>query len=164
MWCLLHRVLRGEGTRGLDGILLVGLPVLRDVVGERVVGVGRRHEDLDAEEHLANLERGGPLVLDDIEADAAELVDVGVVDAGEEAHLGRDHGVLLGEEELEVEDAALVGGLRGTGDDDVEVAGVLLGRGGADAGRGLLLELLGLLDDTCGECHSTIRLRVKKKK
>jgi hypothetical protein len=44
--------------------------------------------------------------LQDIEADAAELVHVGVEDLSEEADLGRRHGVVVGEEELELEDAA----------------------------------------------------------
>lgn len=39
------------------------------------------------EQHCADLQRGAPLVLQDVQADAAQLVDVGVVDLGEEAHL-----------------------------------------------------------------------------
>jgi hypothetical protein len=46
------------------------------------------------------------LTLEDVEADAAQSVDVGVVDLGEEAHLGRGHGVVVGKEQLELEDAA----------------------------------------------------------
>lgn len=46
--------------------------------------------------------------LEDVEADTAELVNVGVEDLGEEADLGRGHGVVVGEEELELEDAACV--------------------------------------------------------
>ena len=44
--------------------------------------------------------------LEDVEADAAESVDVGVVDLGEEAHFRRCHGVVVWEEELKLEDAA----------------------------------------------------------
>lgn len=42
----------------------------------------------------------------DIEADAAKLVDVRVEDFGKEADLGRGHGVVVGEEELELEGTA----------------------------------------------------------
>lgn len=59
------------------------------------------------QQHRADLQRRRPLVLEDVEADAPELVDVGVVDLGQEAHLGRRHGVVLGQEELELEGAAL---------------------------------------------------------
>lgn len=41
-----------------------------------------------------------------VKADTAQLVDVGVEDLGQEADLGRDHGVVVGEEELELEVAA----------------------------------------------------------
>lgn len=43
------------------------------------------------------------LTLEHVEADSAELVDIRVVDLGEEADLGRRHGVIVGEEELELE-------------------------------------------------------------
>lgn len=46
------------------------------------------------------------LTLEDVQTDAAQSVDVGVVDLGEEADLGRGHGVVIGEKELELEDAA----------------------------------------------------------
>jgi hypothetical protein len=46
------------------------------------------------------------LTLEDVEADATQSVDVGVVDLGQEAHLGRGHGIVVWEEELELEDAA----------------------------------------------------------
>lgn len=45
---------------------------------------------------------------------------------GPEEDLGRDHGVLIWEEKLGIEEAALVGGLAGAGDLHVEVAGVVL--------------------------------------
>lgn len=45
------------------------------------------------------------LTLQHIKADAAELVDVGVVDLGEETDLGGRHWVIIWEEEFEVEDA-----------------------------------------------------------
>lgn len=41
----------------------------------------------------------------DIEADAAKLVDIGVEDLGKEANLGRCHGVVVGEKQLKVERA-----------------------------------------------------------
>lgn len=44
--------------------------------------------------------------LQDVEADAAQLVHVGVEDLCQEADLGRRHGIVVGEEELELEDAA----------------------------------------------------------
>jgi hypothetical protein len=40
----------------------------------------------------------------DIEADTAELVNVGVVDLGQEADLGGGHGVLLGQKQFQLKD------------------------------------------------------------
>lgn len=37
----------------------------------------------------------GKLTLQDVQADSAEFVDVGMVDLGQEADLGRDHGIVI---------------------------------------------------------------------
>lgn len=60
---------------------------------------------------LSRLAYGSPqsmvddLTLEDVQADSTEAIDVGVVDLGEEADLGWCHGVVVGQEELELEDA-----------------------------------------------------------
>lgn len=43
-----------------------------------------------------------------IQADSAEAVDVGVVDLGEEANLGRSHGVVVGQEQFELKDSTCI--------------------------------------------------------
>lgn len=57
-----------------DGRVLVLLPSLGDVIRERVVGVGRAEERLDGQQDRPDLQRGRPLVLQDVETDTAELV------------------------------------------------------------------------------------------
>jgi hypothetical protein len=42
--------------------------------------------------------------LQDIQADSAETVNVGVVDLGEEADFGRCHGIVVGQEQFQLED------------------------------------------------------------
>jgi hypothetical protein len=44
--------------------------------------------------------------LEDVKTDTAELIDIGMIDLGQEANLGRSHGVVVWEEELELEDAS----------------------------------------------------------
>lgn len=68
-----------------------------------------------------------------------------MVDFGQEAHLGRLHGVLVREEELQAEDAVLVGALLGALDGHVEVAEVVLVRLGGDTGYRVANEAFGLL-------------------
>ena len=52
-----------------------------------------------------------PLVSENVQADAAVAVDVGVVDAGGEVDLGRLEGVVCGEMDGEEEDTARVWGV-----------------------------------------------------
>ena len=69
-------------------------------------------ERADGEEDLGDGEGRAPVVLQDVQTDDALAVDVAVVDAGAERHLGRLEGVLRGEVDVQKEDAALVHGPR----------------------------------------------------
>jgi len=140
----------------IDGSLFVGLPVLSNVVGEGIVGIGSTEQRLNAEQNRADLKRGAPLVLQDVEADPAESVDVGMVDPRQESHLrgaverqvsnrpkcnrlirrmaGKaPHGVIFSQEELELEDASLIRRLRRASDNNIKVTQVILVGGSADA-------------------------------
>ena len=59
---LVHRVLFGPLTGGLECSPLVFLPVLGHVVGKWVVRVGRREKGLDRQEDSADLKSRDPLV------------------------------------------------------------------------------------------------------
>ena len=61
------------------------------------------------------------------------------------SHLGRGHGVLLWQEQLELEDASLVRRVDGPADHDGEVPQVVLLGLGADARSGLAQQTLGFL-------------------
>jgi len=109
-----------------DGALLVLLPVVSDRLVQGVVEVGERHQGLDGEQHRSDLQRWGPLVLEDVQTDSTKLVDVGVVDLGSEKHLWWHHWILVRQEKFAVEKTSLVWSLGWTGNLDVEVSVVLL--------------------------------------
>lgn len=50
------------------------------------------------------------LTLKNVKTNATKLINVRVEDFGKESDLGRCHGVVVGQEELEVEDAACMYG------------------------------------------------------
>jgi hypothetical protein len=87
----------------------------RNKPGGQII-VRTSEEALDGEEDGADVVGGGPLVLEDVEADVAVDVDVGVEAGGVEPHLGRLVRVLGGEGEPEAVGRALVGGAAGPGD------------------------------------------------
>merc|ERR1719322_219590 len=80
--------------------------------GERVIRVGSRQESLDGEENCSDLKCWTPLVLEDVQADPTQLVNVRVVDPGDEPHLGCRHGIVLREKEFQFELASLKRGFR----------------------------------------------------
>jgi hypothetical protein len=61
--------------------------VLCNVLSKGVFWVGSTEQCLDGEEHSANLESRAPFVFEDVQADTTKLVDVGVVDLGQETNL-----------------------------------------------------------------------------
>ena len=67
-----------------------------DFLVEGIVQVCVSQQGLNGEQHGANLESGRPLfILENVKADAAEFVNVRVVDFGSEQNLGWDHGVFI---------------------------------------------------------------------
>ena len=79
-----------------------------------------------AQTYSFDLESWRPLVLEDIKADATELVDVWMVDLSSEENLWWDHRVFLGEEELKVKHTAFKRCITWTGDLDIEMSAVCL--------------------------------------
>lgn len=80
-----------------------------DLGDERVVGVGVCQHGADRQQNFANGQGRAPLVTQNVQADAAIRVDVGVVDTGGEVDLGRLEGVVCGEVDGEEEDTSRVG-------------------------------------------------------
>jgi hypothetical protein len=82
------------------------LPLLRHGLVKRILWVRCTEQCLDAQQDRADLKGGRPVVLQYVEADATQSVDVRVIDASQEAYPRWAHGVVVGQEELEVELAA----------------------------------------------------------
>ena len=91
-------VLERPGFSLIFSSLFVSFVVFCDTLVKGIFEVRVGHEGLDGEEDRSDLESGTPLVLEDIETDAAKLVDVRVVDLSAEKNLRRSHRVIFGEE------------------------------------------------------------------
>lgn len=94
-------------------------------------------QTLQAQQHGANVVHGAPLVLQDVEADPAAEVDVGVVNWRLEEDRRRGVGVRGAELHAELEDEVLVGCGGGAVDGGGPAGHVLVVREGSDAGSGL---------------------------
>jgi len=78
--------------------LFILLPFLRHFGSQRVIGIWCAEESLDGEEDGADLEGRGPVALQDVQAYTTELIDIGMVDLGEESYLWRGHRVIIWQE------------------------------------------------------------------
>ena len=110
-FCFLH----GESSSPVTSVLLkflsVSLEESSDVGDKRIVGVGVGQQGADREEDLADGQRRGPSrLLQNVKADTTVLVDVGVVDLGDELNAGRREGVLCGELNLQEKETTSIGG------------------------------------------------------
>jgi hypothetical protein len=98
---------------------------------------------LNREKDSSDLKSGRPVVLENVKTDTAKFIDVGVEDLGKEPDLGRCHGVVVGEEELKVEDTAFVRRLSRAVDLNIEVSKVVLVRDGTDSWNTISRAVLG---------------------
>lgn len=71
-------------------------------------GQGKKSDQSDCSPLIEEVETPR-LTFENVEADPAQLVDVGVVDLGQEAHLRGRHRVFLGQEQLQLELSACRG-------------------------------------------------------
>ena len=83
------------------------LVYVRDFWYQRVFWVGVSKKRTDGKQYFADRQRWAPLVLEDVQADGAVGVDVGVVDSRDEVELGRLEGVVRRELDIEGKDASL---------------------------------------------------------
>jgi hypothetical protein len=82
----------------------VCLEELRNVGDKRVIGVGIRQEGADTQQDLTDRKGRTPLVLENVEANAAIRINVAVINACGEVYLGRLEGIVSREVNVEEED------------------------------------------------------------
>eukprot|EP00562_Extubocellulus_spinifer_P029669 CAMPEP_0178713152 /NCGR_PEP_ID=MMETSP0699-20121125/19261_1 /TAXON_ID=265572 /ORGANISM="Extubocellulus spinifer, Strain CCMP396" /LENGTH=185 /DNA_ID=CAMNT_0020361947 /DNA_START=864 /DNA_END=1418 /DNA_ORIENTATION=+ len=145
---VLHGILGGPLPRRAVVAGPVGLQKLSDIRDEGIVGIGIGEEGADAEQDLGDGEGGGPLVLEDVEADPAVGVDVAVVDAGGEVDLGGFEGVVGGEVDVEEEDSAGVRRVVGPHDGGLPVEHIIADGTGRAVCRRILPQIDQFLIDS----------------
>lgn len=124
------------GVQGARTGSMLGLLIDMEVLGACLL-VRLSEETLQAEQDTGYIVHGAPLVLEDVEADAAREVDVGVVDRSLEQDCWGRVRIVVRECEGELQGEALVGsfGRAGDGCCPREQVAVCVGESG-DAGRG----------------------------
>ena len=103
------------------------------------------------------LENGGPVAFQDVKADAAQLINVGVIDLCVEKHFGRAHRIVFGQKNLSLELSAFVRGIGRPADFDIEVSAVVGIRVYVDALDLVLFEHHQLLIRKPAGCVATAR-------
>jgi len=118
--CVLKSSLRGvlSGPLLSNGVILfpVGFIQFSDIGDQGVVGIGVSEQGANRQQEFGDGQGRRPLGPQEIQADGAVAVDIGMVDPGSEGHLGWFEGVIAGEFDLEEENPSVVGAVRGPGD------------------------------------------------
>lgn len=87
------------------------------VLVQRVSAADLLEEEQDADDDALEVQRGGPVLPQDVQADLALAVDVRVEDAAQKTHLGRFDRIRFAESQLEGEVSAPVEALIGRYDE-----------------------------------------------
>ena len=138
--------MQGPFLGPLDGTLLVSFPGIGNLLVQGIIQVGQGHQGLDGQEDGSDLKGWGPLVLENVQANSAKLVDVWVVDLGSEENLWWHHWILVWQEQLAVEDASLVWSFSWASNLNEEVSWVLLIWLGVNTNNWILSQSLGFLN------------------
>ena len=124
--CSLIGIVEGPFLGSVNGSLLIGFPEISNFLIKWIIQVWKGHQSLDGEKNGSNLKCWGPLVLENIQADSAKLVDIWVVDLGSEQDLWWDHWVFVWQEKFTVKDSSLIWSFTWTSDLDKEMSSVFL--------------------------------------
>ena len=118
-----HGILARPFSR--SGLVLgsVSFVELSNFGDERIIRIWVSQQRAHRQQHLRDCQRRAPLVLQNVQADVAVGVDVGMVDAavGCEGDFGWFEGVIRGESDAEEEDAASVRAIRRSHDGSLPI-------------------------------------------
>jgi hypothetical protein len=142
---------------------LVVFPNFSNFWVERIFNVWLLKEKLQRQAHGADLLSWRPIGFQDVKANAADAINVGVINFGHEPDFGRLHGVILGEEKFEFEDSTLKRSARRAFEQDVEVTSVVFVRGHRNVGDWILAQPLSLFDDSFAQCHFETEEKLRKR-
>ena len=113
-----------------------------------ICGVWVGQKRTDGEEQLANGQGGRPLVLENVKANSASLVDVGVVDLGRKDNIRGLEWIVWGKLDLQKVHATLKWTVRRTHDGGIPYVDVLGTRTCTAVCRRVALEVIEFLGDT----------------
>jgi len=108
----------------------------------------REKKDNDDDNNAPHLQRGRPLVLEDVQANSSELINVRMINTCQEANFRRSHGVAFGQEHFQAKVAALKGPPDGPGQDDIKVPRIIGLDHASNPRDGFLLHLGRLLENS----------------
>lgn len=137
----------GVHLRPLTGLRVVGSAVVTvqrgDLRYQRIVRIRVGQKAQDAQEYLRDRQRRAPVVLENVQADAARCVDVGMVDLRPERDDRRLEGIVAGKSDRHVKDSTAVRRIRRAEDHGLPVEEIRLAhRTGRTVRRRVLLNLL----------------------
>lgn len=112
---------------------------------QRIVGVGVSQQGANRQQHFGDSKSGRPLVLQNIQTDAAGVVNIAMVNLSNKLNFGCLKRVVGGEMNIEHEHSSGVWGVIGTDDVGLPVEEVLSNRTSRAVGWRILLKILELL-------------------
>lgn len=119
----------------------VGFEQLGNIRDKRIIGIGIGEEGANTEQHLRYSKGWAPLVLENIEANSPIGVDVTMINARGEMHLGGFEGVVCREVNVEEENSSCIRGFVGAHNGRLPMKHIISNRSSGAIRRGILSEV-----------------------
>jgi len=129
---------------------LILLPALGYVGCQWIVWIWSAEKGLNREKNGSDLKSWGPVALENIQADTAELVNIWMVYLGKESDLWWCHRIVVWQKQFEIEYASFIWRLCRAMNLDIEISQIIIVRHCADTRNWLCHQPFRLLDDTLG--------------
>jgi len=138
-------------------IVFVTLPVVGNFIGQWIIGIWHRHQRLDGQQHRLDLQCWAPALRGQrVQANSAQLINIGVIHLRQKSHLGRFHRVVLGQKELQGKDTSMIRRIYRSCEAHVEVSKVLFVWSGRNSGQWLLVQSLDFALNANGKSHFAV--------
>ena len=150
---LLHRKTLCKLPCSPESFWLILLPNFSNLIVQGIIRIRGRKQGLNRKKHSPNLQRWRPLVFEDIQTNSSQLVDIRVINLGQESNFWWSHGIVSREKEFQLKDSIFIRRISWSFNSNCEIPQIIFVGGSTDTGDGFRNQTLCFLWSSGRKCE-----------